>query len=71
MKGLFLDAVDDLASVFHRVSRPTDPQMDVVERGEIKPEELATLTAGYDFIFDDHTQLPTAAMRACPSMASR
>ena len=25
MKGLFLDAVDDLAAVFHRVVRPTDP----------------------------------------------
>ncbi len=68
MKGLFLDAVDDLASVFHRVVRPTDPQMDVIERGEIKPAELAALTAGYDFIFDDHTQLPTDAMQACTSL---
>ncbi|HEY0184333.1 MAG TPA: NAD(P)-dependent oxidoreductase [Rhodopila sp.] len=68
MKGLFLDAVDDLASVFHRVVRPTDPPMDVVERGEIRPEELSGLTAGYDFIFDDHTQLPTEAMRACSGL---
>jgi len=68
MKGLFLDAVDDLSSVFHRVARPTDPSMDVIERGEIQPEELPRLTAGYDFIFDDHTQLPTKAMRACPSL---
>jgi D-3-phosphoglycerate dehydrogenase len=68
MKGLFLDAVDDLASVFHRVARPTDPPMDVIERGEIKPEELPALTAGYDFIFDDHSQLPTEAMRACTSL---
>jgi D-3-phosphoglycerate dehydrogenase len=68
MKGLFLDAVDDLASVFHRVRHPTDPAMDVIERGEIKPGELAALTAGYDFIFDDHTQLPTDAMRACTSL---
>ena len=68
MKGLFLDAVDDLASVFHRVRRATDPAMDVIERGEIKPAELAALTAGYDFIFDDHTQLPTDAMRACASL---
>jgi D-3-phosphoglycerate dehydrogenase / 2-oxoglutarate reductase len=68
MKGLFLDAVDDLASVFHRVVRPTDPPMDVIERGEIKPEELAGLTAGYDFIFDDHTQMPTQAMRACTTL---
>jgi D-3-phosphoglycerate dehydrogenase len=68
MKGLFLDAVDDLAAVFHRVVRPTDPAMDVVERGAIAPEELAGMTAGYDFIFDDHTQLPTAAMKACSSL---
>jgi D-3-phosphoglycerate dehydrogenase len=65
MKGLFLDAVDDLASVFHRVVRPTDPPVDVVERGAIKPEELAAMTAGYDFILDDHTLLPSDAMRAC------
>jgi len=68
MKGLFLDAVDDLASVFHRVARPTDPPMDVLERGDISPDELPALTAGYDFIFDDHSQLPTDAMRACTSL---
>jgi D-3-phosphoglycerate dehydrogenase / 2-oxoglutarate reductase len=68
MRGLFLDAVDDLASVFHRVVRPGDPAMDVIERGEISPDELPALTAGYDFIFDDHSQLPTEAMRACTSL---
>jgi D-3-phosphoglycerate dehydrogenase len=68
MKGLFLDAVDDLAAVFHRVARPGDPPMDVLERGEIRPEELAGLCVGYDFIFDDHTQLPTEAMRACAGL---
>ena len=26
------------------------------------------MIAGYDFIFDDHTQLPTAAMKACISL---
>lgn len=68
MKGLFLDAVDDLAAVFHRVVRPTDPAMDVVERGAVAPEALAGMTAGYDFIFDDHTQLPTEAMKACKDL---
>ncbi len=68
MKGLFLDAVDDLAGVFHRVVRPSDPPMDVIERGEIRPDELPALTAGYDFIFDDHTQLPTDAMRGCTGL---
>ena len=68
VKGLFLDAVDDLAAVFNRVVRPADPPMDVIERSEIKPDELPALTAGYDFIFDDHTQLPAAAMRACTGL---
>jgi D-3-phosphoglycerate dehydrogenase len=68
MKGLFLDAVDDLAAVFRRVARPGDPPMDVIERGEIRPEELPELTAGYDFILDDHTALPTGAMRACAGL---
>ncbi len=65
MKGLFMDAVDDLAAVFHRVVRPSDPPVTVQERGDIKPEELPGLIAGYDFILDDHTQLPTDAMRGC------
>jgi D-3-phosphoglycerate dehydrogenase / 2-oxoglutarate reductase len=68
MKGVFLDAVDDLAAVFKKVVRPTDPAMDVVERGAIAPEELPAMTAGYDFLFDDHTQLPTDAMRACKGL---
>jgi D-3-phosphoglycerate dehydrogenase / 2-oxoglutarate reductase len=68
MKGVFFDAVDDLAAVFRHVSRPGDPEMTVHERGEIKPEELPALLAGYDFCFDDHTQMPTEAMRACKGL---
>ena len=51
-----------------RVVRASDPPVTVEERGEIRPDELPGLTAGYDFILDDHTQLPTAAMRACKSL---
>ncbi|WP_428484516.1 NAD(P)-dependent oxidoreductase [Rhodopila sp.] len=65
MKGLFMDAVDDLAAVFHRVVRPTDPPVVVEERGAITPDELPELCAGYDFILDDHTQLPTESMKRC------
>jgi D-3-phosphoglycerate dehydrogenase len=68
MKGVFFDAVDDLAAVFRHVSRPGDPSMTVHERGEIKPEELPALLAGYDFCFDDHTQMPTQVMRACTGL---
>jgi D-3-phosphoglycerate dehydrogenase len=68
MKGVFFDAVDDLAAVFRNVSRSGDPAMTVHERGEIKPEELPGLLAGYDFCFDDHTQMPTEVMRACKDL---
>ena len=46
MKGLFLDAVDDLASVFRHVSRPGDPPMTVHEHADIKPE--AAVEAGIE-----------------------
>lgn len=68
MKGLFMDAVDDLAAVFRQVVRPDDPHVDVLERGHIPAEELPGLLAGYDFVLDDHTQMPTAMMRACKDL---
>jgi D-3-phosphoglycerate dehydrogenase len=68
MKGLFMDAVDDLASVFARVVRPDDPPVVVNEQGEIPPEMLPDLLAGYDFVLDDHTKMPADAMRHCPTI---
>ena len=68
MKGLFMDAVDDLASVFRRVSRPTDPPVTVHEHADIAPADLPALLNGYDFVLDDHTQMPTDAMRQCASI---
>lgn len=65
MKGLFMDAVDDLASVFQRVSRPDDPPVTINEQNDIAPAELPRLLAGYDFVLNDHTQMPTEAMRGC------
>ncbi len=68
MKGLFMDAVDDLGEVFRRVARPDDPPVDVNEQADIAPEELPGLLAGYDFVLDDHSQMPTGQMRACPGL---
>ncbi|MDE2580846.1 MAG: 3-phosphoglycerate dehydrogenase [Rhodospirillales bacterium] len=65
MRGLFMDAVDDLADVFRRVARPDDPPVDVREQEKVTPEELPALLAGYDFVLDDHSAMPTAAMRQC------
>jgi D-3-phosphoglycerate dehydrogenase / 2-oxoglutarate reductase len=68
MKGVFLDAVDDLAEVFQRVVRPTDPPVTVREQDMVRPEELPGLLAGYDFVFDDHSQMPTEVMRRCTDL---
>ena len=68
MKGLFMDAVDDLASVFASVARPGDPPVTVNEQGDIPPETLPALLAGYDFVLNDHTQMPAEAMRACKDL---
>ncbi|HUD59596.1 MAG TPA: NAD(P)-dependent oxidoreductase [Acetobacteraceae bacterium] len=68
MKGLFLDAVDDLADVFRRVVRPDDPPVTVNEQLEVPPHTLPALLAGYDFVLDDHSQMPTDVMRACAGL---
>ena len=68
MKGLFLDATDDLAAVFRRVVRPDDPLVAVNVQLEVTPPELPGLLAGYDFVLDDHTTLPTDTLRQCPGL---
>jgi D-3-phosphoglycerate dehydrogenase len=68
MKGLFLDAVDALADVYHANKRPGDPPLDVNEQNDIPPDTLPGLLAGYHFILNDHTQLPTAAMARCKDL---
>ena len=68
MKGLFMDAVDDLAAVFARVVRSDDPPVTVNEQGDIPPDTLPGLLAGYDFVLDDHTKMPTDAVRDCTSL---
>jgi D-3-phosphoglycerate dehydrogenase len=68
MRGLFMDAVDDLASVFARVVRADDPPVIVNEQGDISADELPGLLAGYDFVLDDHTKMPAEALRLCPGL---
>jgi D-3-phosphoglycerate dehydrogenase len=68
MRGLFIDASDALAEVFHRMKRLEDPPIVVNEQNQIAPDELPSLLSGYDFVLDDHTALPTEVMRQCPGL---
>ena len=68
MRGIFLDADDELIDVFHAVSRPGDPPITLNKQGQIDPADLPRLLAGYDFLLDDHSTLPTEAMRGCAGL---
>jgi D-3-phosphoglycerate dehydrogenase len=68
MKGLFLDATDDMAAVFHRVVRPDDPPVALNLQNDVTPAEIPALFSGYDFVLDDHSTLPTEALRHCPQL---
>ena len=68
MQGLFLDATDELAAVFHRVLRTDDPPVGVNMQAEVTPADIPGLLGGYDFVLDDHTTLPTQTLRQCPQL---
>ena len=68
MKGLFLDASDALADVFDRMVQPDDPPIVVNQDDVVPAEALPSLLEGYDFLLDDHSFLPTDALRQCPTL---
>jgi D-3-phosphoglycerate dehydrogenase len=68
MQGLFLDANGALADVFTQVVRSDDKPVRVNLQEDIPPADLVGLLQGYDFIFDDHTHLPTAALAQCKQL---
>ena len=68
MRGLFIDAGEELARVFASVGRAGDPPVAIGLREQIAPDELPGLLAGYDFVLDDHSQLPATQLARCPQL---
>ncbi len=68
MHGLFVDANAEMADILARVRRPDDPDVAVNLQDELAPGDLPRLLAGHDFMFDDHSNLPTAEMAACAGL---
>ena len=60
MRGIFIDASDALAELFASIRRPGDPPVDVRDHDHVPAEALPALLDGYDFVVNDHTQMPTA-----------
>jgi D-3-phosphoglycerate dehydrogenase / 2-oxoglutarate reductase len=67
MKVLFLDCNDQLAPVWARVLRPSDPPIDV-NRKPFEPAELPRLLKGYDIAIDDHSYMPTPLVEQCDAL---
>ena len=68
MKGLFLDASDELAAICRAMGRPGDPAVEINVQEQVVPDSLAGLLSGYDFVLNDHSFMPTAAMRGCTGL---
>lgn len=68
MRGIFLDAGVELAEVFKAVSRPGDPAVTINPVEHIAAEDLPAVLAGYDFVLNDHTFMPTAQMAKCTGL---
>ena len=68
MRGIFLDAGSELDGLFQTIRRPSDPAVTVNPAEDVAPAELPALLAGYDFVLNDHTQMPTAAMARCTGL---
>ena len=68
MKGLFLDASEQLAAVFRATTQPGDPPIDVNIQTQVDPAELPGKLAGYDVVLNDHTFMPTEVMRGCTGL---
>ena len=68
MKGIFVDAGDEMADVFATVSRPGDPAIRVNRQSQVAPGELPDLLAGSQFVLNDHSFMPTDAMARCTGL---
>jgi D-3-phosphoglycerate dehydrogenase len=68
MKGLFIDATAELAGVLRHVRAGSDPVIDINETADIDQACLPQLLAGYQFLFDDHSALPTQALAKCTDL---
>ncbi len=68
MRGIFVDAEEELATIFAKVVRPEDPPVRVHLQHHVEAHELPGLLAGSDFVLNDRTFMPTETMRLCKGL---
>ena len=65
MRGVFIDASDELAGIMERLRVADDIAVTIHRDPDIKPSDLPALLDGAEIALDDHTYLPTDVARAC------
>ena len=65
MRGIFVDATEEMAQVFRKVARPGDPEVHVHIAPDVAPDELPGLLDGFEVVLNDHSVMPTPQMRLC------
>ncbi len=68
MLGLFVDGGTELGNVFARIRTAADPNIRVNPAAHVDPHELPGLLRGQAIVLNDHTFMPTDAMRDCPDV---
>ncbi len=68
MSTLFLDADPAMAALYHAIRRPSDAPVDINLAAHVDPAELPAKLAGRTIVLNDHSFMPTEAMRQCPSV---
>jgi D-3-phosphoglycerate dehydrogenase / 2-oxoglutarate reductase len=68
VKGIFIDAGEEMAAVYDRVVRPDDPPITVNTQPDVPPADLPRLLAGQDFVLNDHSFMPTEVMARCTGL---
>lgn len=68
MRGLFLDASEALAAVYHAVRRDDDPAVELNMAAQLPPDTLPTLLSGYEFVLNDHSFMPAEVVARCTGL---
>ncbi len=68
MTTLFLDADPAMAALYHAIRRTSDGRVDINLAAHVDPAELPAKLAGRTVVLNDHSFMPTDAMRQCPTV---
>jgi D-3-phosphoglycerate dehydrogenase len=68
MRGVFIDASDELADIMERLTQPNDIAVKIHRDPDIKPAALPALLDGAEIAIVDHTYLPTDIAKACTGL---